>query len=72
MEETAASTTSKLKEAVEVEVEKVMMARAVRTVETEVVVVEVEEPQDEREELLATLQRIDRRLTALKAQLKAD
>ena len=36
------------------------------------VVVAVEEPQDKREELLVTLQRIDRRLTALKAQLKAD
>ena len=36
------------------------------------VVVAVEEPQDEREELLVTLQRIDQRLTALKAQLKVD
>ena len=36
------------------------------------VTVSVEEPQDEREELLATLQRIDQRLAALKAQLKAD
>ena len=36
------------------------------------VAVSVEEPQDEREELLVTLQRIDQRLAALKAQLKAD
>ncbi len=36
------------------------------------VAVSVEEPEDEREELLATLQRIDQRLAALKAQLQGD
>ena len=36
------------------------------------VAVSVEEPEDEREELLVTLQRIDQRLATLKAQLQAD